>query len=547
MQGRRLRWATAALALYAATAWVLLGCPAGLTTHILGIDSEAGQFIWCLAYLPWAIAHHQFSPVTHLLWQPYGVNLAWLTTVPLLGLLMAPVTLAAGPLLSFNLLTLAAPALAGWAAYFLCLELCEVPAAAMLGGFLFAFSSYEAAQSLDHLNLDFTALLPLILLAGLRRVRGRAGRGATAFWLGLLLGGEFLISPELLATACLFGGITFLLAYAVAPQYRPALRALALDIILAAPLALLLAAPVLLAMAKDMHEAAHPQNWTVVYSIDALNFLLPTPVTMLGGPELTSISNHFTGGPDEQAGYLGLPALLLLGVILADAERRRRLWLPLSMLGVALLAALGPVLQIGGHNTGIPLPWALIARLPLLGAALPARCMVYAFLALAIITSLWLRARPGRPCMRAAICICVFLLPAKHAAPPAPFSSFFRPGRVQQVLGPQPNLLILPFSLNGPSSIWQAESGFSFTQTGGYLGLPPAQARAYPVVITLLDDPTGQGLSAAGFAAYVHDAGTQYVIAGPGTAPAELAAVSSLGWPARQVDDVTVFTVPAGP
>lgn len=536
--------AVAALALYTATAWVLLGCCTGLTTHVLGLWADPSAFIWCLGYLPWAIAHHQFSPVTHLLWQPYGQNLAWVTCVPLLGLLMAPITIAAGPVLSFNLLTLAAPALAGWAAYFLCLELCELPAAAMLGGFLYAFSSYEAAQTLDHLNLDFTALIPLILLVVLRRMRGRAKRGRTAFWLGLLLGAEFLISEELLATLCLFGSIAFLLAYAVEPQRRPALRALALDIMLAAPLALLLAAPVLLAMAQGMNEAVHPASWVAFFSIDALNFLLPTHVTWFGGRAFIPVANHFTGEQDEQTGYLGLPALLLLGVILCDAVLRRRMWLVLTMLGLVLLASLGPVLQFGGHKTGLPLPWALIMPLPLLGAALPVRCMVYAFLALAIIVSLWLAAQPSRARILASACVCLFLLPAPHPAPLVPYDAFFRPGRVQQVLGPHPTLLILPFSLYGPSSFWQAENEFGFTQIGGYLGYPPRWAQRDPAVMQLFMNQLKPSF-AQDFARLCQLRQVQFVVAGPGISAANLAVLTSLGWPGRKIDDVTIYTVPA--
>jgi hypothetical protein len=542
MRLSRPGWAAAALALYSVTAWLLLARTMALTTHILGVTSDPGALIWCLGYLPWAIVHHQFSPVTHLVWQPYGLNLAWITAVPLLGLLMAPITIAAGPLLSYNLLTLVAPALAGWAAYFLCLGLCELPAAALLGGFLYAFSSYEAAQSLNHLTLDFTVLLPLVLLVGLRRVHGRAKRGCTSILLGLLLGGEFLISEELLATLCLFSFIAFLLAYAVEPLRRPALRALALDILLAAPLALLLAAPVLLAMTQGMHEVAHPANWGGIFSIDVLNLLLPTAASGFGGGVFT-IVHRFSGGLDEQTGYLGLGVVLLLGVILADARLRRRLWLPLSMLGLVLLAALGPALRLAGHDTGLILPWALIAHLPLLGAALPARCMVYVFLLLAIILSLWLGERPGRRRMLAAGCICLSLLPVPHPAWPSPEAVFFRPGRVQQVLGPNPKLLILPFSIEGQSSFWQAESGFSFTQVGGYLGYPPGWAQNDPAVMQMFlskSDPT----LAADLARLCALRGAQYVVAGPGTRPEDFAALASLGWSAQKIDDVIIYTVP---
>ncbi len=538
---RRPLWAAAALALYSVTAWLLLAHGASLTGDILGMQADPDQFIWFLYYVPWAIEHHQLAPVTHLLWQPHGVNLAWETLVPLLGLLMTPVTLAAGPVLSFNLLTLAAPALGGWAAYFLCLELCELPLAAAVGGFIYGFSSYEAAESFDHLNLDFTALVPLILLVVMRRVRGRAKRGATALWLGLLLGGEFLISVEILATLCFFGAIAFVLAYAVERRSRPVLRALALDIALAAPLALLLASPILLPMLRDLQDLAHPHGWSIFFSIDVLNILVPTESSLIGGRFFAPLSQHFTGALDEQGGYLGLPALLLLIVVLCDAQMRRRLWLPLTMLGLALLAALGPVLQYGGHKTGLLLPGALIARLPLLAAALPARFMLYVFLTLAIIVSLWLAARPGR--YLRAYCICLSLLPAFHPAPPVPYAVFFRPGRVQQILGPNPRLLILPFSITGHSTFWQVENEFGFNTVGGYLGYPPGWAQHDPGLMHMYLGEHWSGL-AADLARLCALRGAQYVVAGPGTRPEDFAALASLGWSAQKIDDVIIYTVP---
>jgi hypothetical protein len=543
---RRWEAAVAALLLYAVTAWVLLAHGASPVDHIFGMASDPYLIIWCLRYLPWAIAHHQFAPMTHLLWQPYGLNLAWVTTVPLLGLLMAPITLGFGGVLSFNLLALAAPILAGWGAYFLCLELCELPWAALLGGFVFAFSSYEAAQSFDHLNLDFTVLLPLILLVVLRRARGRARRGRTVIWLGLLLGAQFLISEELLATTCLFGMVCFLLTYAFEAPRRPVLRALALDVVFAAPVALLLAAPILLAMANGTYDIGHSAIWAELFSVDALNFLLPTASSWLGGQAFLPRTQVFSGALDEQTGYLGLPVLLMLGMVLANTQLRRALWLPLTMLGLALLASLGPVLHVAGHNTGIVLPWALIERLPLLGVALPARCMVFAFLALSIIASCWLSAEPGPGRALLALCICLSLLPAPHPASPAPSSAFFRPGRVQQILGPHPTLLILPFGINGPSSFWQAENEFGFSQVGGYLGFPPRWAQNDPAVTQLWSKQLTPGFS-QDLASMAERWGGDYVVAGPGTPADQLAALAALRWKAQNIDDVTVYTIPKVP
>jgi len=332
----------------------------------------------------------------------------------------------------------------------------------------------------------------------------------------------------------------------VEPPRRPMLRALTLDITLAAPLAIVPATPILLAMATGIHDIAHPASWTGFYAIDALNFLLPTESTWLGGRVFAGVSQHFTGALNEQAGYLGLAVLVLLIAVLRDAQLRRALWLPLVMLGLALLAALGPVLQFGGHITGIPLPWALLVPLPLLGTVLPARCMLYAFLALSIILSLWLSARPGGGRMLAGFCICLTLLPVPHPAWSSPGSVFFRPGRVQQVLGPNPTLLILPFSIEGNSSYWQAENQFGFTQVGGYLGFPPGWAQNDPAVMQLFSGKLLPGFL-ADFTRLCQLRQVQYVVAGPGTDPALQAALASLPWHAQKTDDVTIYTVPRTP
>ncbi len=535
----RTHWHAAALALYAALAWMLLDQGESLTSHVLGYGADPSLVMWFLAWWPWAVSHHVASLTTHLVWQPAGLNLGWTTSVPLLALLGAPATLLGGPLLGFNLLALAAPALAAWAAYFLCLELGALPGAALLGGLVFGYSSFEAAQSFDHLNLDFCALIPLILLVVLRRVRGLTGRVSTSVWLGLLLGGECLISEEILATTCLFGSIAWALAWVGAPAYRRALRALVLDALCAAPLALALATPLLLAMVFGPHDIAHPANWSALFAIDALNFVIPTQSTWVGGNHFTALSSHFAGGLDEQTGYLG-GLLLLVLALLCDAGARRRLWLPLAMFGIVMLASLGVELNIAGRATGIPLPWALVAHLPLLGEALPARCMLYAGLLGAILLSLFVTTR------RRALLGCLIalsLLPVPRSPQPSPALVFFQPGQVRMALGGNPRLLILPFAIAGKSSYWQAESGFAFTQVGGYLGYPPDWAQSDPAVMQLFSNTFLPGFI-QDFAKLCHLRGVQYVVAAPGTPEGELAALAALDWRGQKIDDVTVFTVP---
>ena len=123
-------------------------------------------------------------------------------------LLAAPITLLAGPLLSYNLLLLAAPPAAACACYLLCRELSRRFWPSLLGGFLFGFPPYVLGQAVaQHLNLVMVWPLPLLALVAVRYHRGRlSSRRAVAAGVGL---GLFLLgsSLELFATTVVLGGI----------------------------------------------------------------------------------------------------------------------------------------------------------------------------------------------------------------------------------------------------------------------------------------------------------------------------------------------------
>src|SRR6185312_5071469 len=82
------------------------------------IDPEI--FVWSLGWWPHAILHGQNPVITHAIWAASGVNLAWITSVPGLAILAAPVTLIAGPAVGYNVLAVLMPALAAWTAFLLC-------------------------------------------------------------------------------------------------------------------------------------------------------------------------------------------------------------------------------------------------------------------------------------------------------------------------------------------------------------------------------------------------------------------------------------------
>jgi hypothetical protein len=540
-------WHAGALGVYAALAVALIWHFEPLTARLQGYGGDPIDCLWFLDWWPWAISHHLNPLHAGLIWQPLGVYLAWVTGVPLLSLLGTPLTLLGGPALTYNFFSITAPVGAAFTAYFLCLRIGGRPGAAMIGGFLFGFSSYEMAEELGTLDLSVTLLVPVLLLLVVMRLEGEMSRARFALLGGLALIGQFLICIEVAATALLFGGIAWGFALLYMPARRAVLLRLVADALAAAPFVILVLSPFLLSMARHPHFVNHPAIWPYFFTTDLANIVIPTRLTALGGSALSGISKHFAGGAQEQCGYIGLP---LLGIVWAYAREAPRVGLRrllLVCLCVFVVLSFGPGLWVGGHYTAIALPWDLFVHLPLLGAALPARFAMFSALVLAIIATLWLAAAPagkaGMGRYALAILACLALLSQPHPWFAVPQARFFQPGNVQAKLGPNPRLLLLPFSINGPSSAWQQESGFSFSQTGGYLGFPPAAMQRYPAVLDLFGNVWG-GDFPADFTAFCDGTATQFVVAGPGTPAGLLAVLMRLNWPHRQVDDVTIFTVP---
>lgn len=536
----RLPGHVAAIVLYCVCAWSIAQHGVALGRMIPGTGADPFIYIWFLAWWPHALAYHLNPLFTHLVWQPSGLNLAWTTCIPTLALLAMPLTLTLGPVLTYNLLCLAAPVLSALSAYVLCLYVTRQRLAAWFGGFLFAFSSYAMARQNDQLNLSFTALVPLLLLLALARMDGRIGRKMVVGAGSLMLVAQAGLSLEIFATGCLVSCFAWAMAWCFLPARRERLFVLLQDALLVAAAMLALLSPLLWAMFAGRRDMHLPAAWPDFFSTDVLNLFVPSTATALGGRLFGSVSSRFPGLVCEQGGYLGLPLIGILWGYLRQGHSYLA-WLFLAL----VLAAFGPHLWLGGWETGLPMPWAIFHAMPLLGNALPARLMLYPSLLAAVLASLWLAEAKNILGWRLAgmLFAVLFLWPSPRPMQPVPDLPLFTPQRVAQQFGPGKKLLVLPFGFNGPATYWQVESHFSFALTGGYLGFPPVQLQSVEPMIRLylgLDSPN----LLESFVAYCHDTGTDFVIAAPGIQAPLIEGLQSLGWPRKQVDDVTIFTVP---
>lgn len=64
--------------------------------------ADIGEEVWFLAQTPWAVLHSVNPFENNWLNTPVGVNLMDNTTMPLLGVLGAPITFLFGPIATFN-------------------------------------------------------------------------------------------------------------------------------------------------------------------------------------------------------------------------------------------------------------------------------------------------------------------------------------------------------------------------------------------------------------------------------------------------------------
>ena len=267
-------WHGAALALYALLAAIFIDHGESLTRNISGHGDDPLSFVWFLDWWPWAITHHIDPLFTNLVWQPLGVDIDWVTSVPLLSLAGWPLT-RISPVLTYNFFILLGPVLAAFMAYMLCLRITRYPPAAIIGGFLFGFSSYEMSQDTATLNLSFTLCVPALLLIVLLRLDNRLNRLAAILLVGLILICQFLLCIEIFGMIFIFGGIAWALALVYLPERRPSLHRLAVDGLLTAPWVLILLSPFLVHMALHADTVNLPTAWPYYYAADLLNFFIP--------------------------------------------------------------------------------------------------------------------------------------------------------------------------------------------------------------------------------------------------------------------------------
>jgi hypothetical protein len=453
--------------------------------------------VWFMRYVATALAHgHLPSLITTAVNAPQGINAMWNTSLLIPGMLLTPVTLLAGPVVSLTvLLTLG---FAGSAAsMFIVLRRWDVSIApAAIGGALYAFSPALMVASQDHYHLQFAVLPPLIIDAAIRVATGRSSPVRGGIWLGALVAIQMFIAEELLVDTALAGAVIMFFLVVSRPQAaldRGADAFAGLGIAVGVVL-VICAYPFWVQFHGPLTE--HGSPWHIAqYGNHAATFLTaPLSVLIHSTASYDALLRHTASWPSETYGYVGWPLLILMLalpiVFWRDVKIRV---MSLSFFGLEWLSMGGHRQRLLGFHIPAGLfPWHYIGILPLLNETVVNRLSILsdgaAAVALAFAADRVLAAVRQQDAWRkpafaglAALAFLAVVVPviprpvmvAKIVPPPAGWRT------VISGLHLQANAPVLELPLNHALTMeWQATTNEPISIIGGYCVAPDRTGKA---------------------------------------------------------------------
>jgi hypothetical protein len=350
---------------------------------------DAARFLWFTEWPAYALTHGHSLLWSSWLFHPTGINLLDDTSVLALGIVLAPLTLAAGPVLAMNVGLTLAPALSALAMYLLLRRWVAWAPAAWLGGLAYGFSPFMVTElALNQTNIAFLVVPPLLvmvledLFVTQRRPPWRTGLA-----LAILVIVQFFLSTEVLLISAIAAALGTALLVAWTWTHRPddvrtrfphAWRSAAIGVgvsivVLAYPLWFVLAGPAHLSgpiwsLGATSHFGTTPSSFVSPSGLEALR----PGMLRLGGYQGPVLAGFGTVG-------LGILALALLGVVLGRGDRRR--WLFGALGGVMVVVSLAP-------GRGVWVPWAALQHIPWVGDIVEVRFVFVVTLCVAILAGL---------------------------------------------------------------------------------------------------------------------------------------------------------------
>lgn len=295
-----------------------------------------------LSVWPWMIFHLLFG-------QPLAYNILWLLHFILAGYAMA---------LLVKVLTNRSSIL---------------EPAPLLAGIAYMTMPYHIAHSLGHFGAMQLEWIPFIVVSAI--VFFRTPTLTKAILLGILLTIQAWVEHHYIVWIALFALIAAFIyrkelrLFIFPSQERGKRTSLLLALSGILVMGILLPFIPTIRLASENNEAlALGVDQTIRFSADLFSFITPPPYHPVWGSAFNALfGQYFTGNEAESVQYLGLSLILAIAFFHRHIPvKQKRLWVT-TILFFGILS-LGPVLHIFGKETSLPLPYALLANLPVFSA-----------------------------------------------------------------------------------------------------------------------------------------------------------------------------------
>jgi hypothetical protein len=317
-----------------------------------------------------------------------------------------------------NAALLASFPLAGLTAFYLVRRFVPQDWAALIGGFLFAFSPWHVAQLGHHAHVTHIEFVPLFVLAYLNALERKSTRWLIAA----------AVSGALAALSCwyyLFYAAYFVLFHTVYVRWHDKQRLtgwqLKAPVLTIAGMGLLVA-PLIVPMLLASGGVEHPGGTDAfVADVEAFVAFPPTHIfAAWSAPFWTRLQTWTSNNTFEGAAYLGLINIAVMAVLWRRRRTDRLANYVFWAMAVFAVLAMGDCIHAFGYDTLIPIPGIIPNHLPFFSQVrTPGRAMVivYLFLSVGVAYGLTLLAEKWRakPRGKAALAGIVVLIVADFA------------------------------------------------------------------------------------------------------------------------------------
>jgi hypothetical protein len=388
---------------------------------LLGPAEDNMQLLWTIWQTKQALlSEKEGLYYTNYIFYPQGAKLLLHVVHPLYNFIVLFFNLFFSLEYSYNLMIFLSFILNAFTAYLLCHYFTKDRVASFLGGFIFSFCPYHLVRAMHHNYYVSSFLFPVIFLLFFK-LKDKPNLKKALLLALLIILIPFLIDYYYLTFS--FAFLFFGLCYCWIIEKKKINRAFLKSFFIAISIALIALSPLIISVLFEI-ERSHYQKPGGMnrFVLDTFSFFTPPAFHPLWGRYTEKIYQNFSGNPWEATGYLGFTIIFLsiLGILKWKGKKKDKSFF-IWFIIITIILSLGASLHILGHYKlsldnpllstlktkeilnrlgyhrdfiGLPLPYFLIAKIPILNMAIraPGRWVVLTYLSLSVAAAFGLKA-----------------------------------------------------------------------------------------------------------------------------------------------------------